>query len=113
MPKFKAGEPQAQHARYLLGVVHGQGHLRTRHRADIVTIESGSTDDAVPHARLKRVSVHLWILEIADHRGKWEATPVRTTLEAAISTLVEEFGWLLTPIEDDENDPLRTSDRQH
>jgi hypothetical protein len=52
----------------------------------------------------------LWILQIADHRGRWESTPVRSTIEASIRTLVEEFGWVLMPFDED---PLRTSDQEH
>ena len=111
MAKLKADSSAASYAQHLLNVVHGIVHLRTRQRADIVTIESGPTDDPVPHARLKRVGVHLWVLEIADQRSKWEPAPVRATLEAAVSSLVDEYGWVLTPIDDD--DPLRTSDQEH
>lgn len=111
MAKLKADSSAASHAQHLLNVVHGLTHLRTRHRADVVTIESGPAADPVPHARLKRVGVHLWVLEIADHRGRWEPAPVRATIEVVVSTLVSEFGWVLTSIEDD--DPLRTSDQEH
>ena len=111
MAKLKAESSNASYAQHLLNVVHGLAHLRTRHRADAVTIESGPTDDPVPHARLKRVGVHLWTLDIADHRGKWEPAPVRATLEAVVAMLVGEFGWVLAPI--DQDDPLRTSDQQH
>jgi hypothetical protein len=110
MTKLKADSSAASYAQHLLNVAHGLTHLRTRHRADIVTIESGPANDPVAHARLKRVGVHLWILEIADHRGRWEPAPVRATLEASLAALVSDFGWVLTPIDDD---PLRTSDPEH
>ncbi len=109
MPKFKADSSSAMFVKHLL-TTHDQSHLRARHRADMVTIESGPGDDVIPHARLKRVGVHLWILQIADHRGRWESTPVRSTIEASITALVEDFGWVLMPFDDD---PLRTSDQEH
>lgn len=111
MAKFKAEAHDAEYAQKLLRVVHGLAHLRTRHRADIITIESGPEDDPLPHARLRRIGVHLWVLEIADHRGRWEPTDVRTKLDIALTVLAQDFGWVLTPIDDDEN-PLRTSDRE-
>jgi hypothetical protein len=111
MTKLKADSSAASYARHLLNVAHRLTHLRTRHRADVVTIESGPIDDPVAHARLKRVGVHLWVLEIADHRGRWESAPVRATLEATLAALVSDFGWVLTYIDD--HDPLRTSDPEH
>ena len=111
MAKFKAEAFNAEYAQKLLNIVHGLGHLRARARADTITIESGDADDAVPHARARRVGVNLWVLEIADHRGRWEPTEVRTNLDTAITVLAEDFGWVLTPIDDDAN-PLRTSDRE-
>ena len=111
MAKFKAEEHDATYAQMLLHSVYGLTHLRARNRADVITIESGPATDAVPHARCKRVGVHLWVLEIADHRGRWEGTDVRTDLDRALTVLAEDFGWVLTPIDEDE-DPLRTSDRE-
>jgi hypothetical protein len=111
MAKFKAEAHDTEYAQKLLQVVHGLRHLRTRGRADTVTIESGPEDDPVTHARVRRVGVHLWVLEIADHRGRWEPTDVRAKLDIALTVLAKDFGWVLTPIDDDEN-PLRTSDRE-
>lgn len=110
MTQLKADSSAALYAQHLLHVVHRLAHLRTRHRANVITIESGPTEDPVAHARLKRVGVHIWVLEIADHRGKWEPAPVRATLEASLTALVHDFSWVLTPIDED---PLRTSDPEH
>lgn len=109
MPKFQADEWIAESVVQQLHVHEQLRHLRTRHRADVVNIESGPVHDAVKHARLKRVGVHLWLLEIADHRGRWEPTGVRTQIEAAVATLMDAFGWVLEPIDED---PMRTSDPQ-
>ena len=110
MTKLKADSSAASYAQHLLKVAHGLTHLRTSQRADVITIESGPIDDPVAHARLKRVGVHLWVLEIAEHSGRWEPAPVRATLEASLTALVGDFGWVLTPID---YAPLRTSDPEH
>ena len=45
MAKLKADSSAASYVQHLLNVVHGLAHLRTRYRADAVTIESGATED--------------------------------------------------------------------
>ena len=78
---------------------HGLSHLRVRRRAALLTLESGPEYERIPHARLRRVGVHRWQLEMATHTGRWQATPLRTSLEEAIEMLIYEFGWTLQPIE--------------
>ena len=98
MPKLQASSSDAAEvAAFLRG--RGLRHLRARHRADLVTIESGSSKDPWPHARLRRVGVHLWQLEMATHTGRWEPTPLRGQREQLLSMLVDKFGWTLQPIE--------------
>jgi hypothetical protein len=36
---------------------------------------------------------------MAIHTGRWQATPLRASLEEAIEMLIYEFGWTLQPIE--------------
>ena len=75
-------------------------HLRVRRRADLLTIESGSPRDPVPHARLRQVTVHLWRLEMPTHLGRWETTPFRENLQTLLELLVSDFAWALAPIDD-------------
>ncbi len=77
----------------------GLDHLRARSRADLVVIESGPADDPVPHARLRRAGAGTWRLEMATHTGRWEKTPIDGQLNEVRETLVQDFGWELTPIE--------------
>lgn len=77
----------------------------------MVVIESGPKDDPVTHARLIRDGVSLWILEIADHRGRWGPTGLRAPRDQVIDKLVGEFGWVLTDIAGD--NPARTSDPKY
>ncbi len=86
----------------------GLEHLRCRSRADVITLESGPPEDPYPHARLRRVAVDLWRLEMPTRSGRWEPTPARGPLSDVLSSLISDFGWVLEPV--DEN-PARISDR--
>jgi hypothetical protein len=84
----------------LLELLHAQGdllHLRVRRRAGVLTIESGPKADAVVHARLRRVTKHLWTLEVATHMGDWQATGLRSLLPELVRTLAAQFPWVLIP----------------
>ena len=98
MPKHQASTSDAA---AVTDFLHGCGlpHLRARHRGDLVTIESGPAKDPWPHARLRRVGVHVWQLEMATHTGRWEPTPLRGLQEQLLSMLVDKFGWTLQSIE--------------
>ena len=98
MPKFSAESYDATRVADVLRA-RGFGHLRARRRADLVTIESGPAADPYPHARLRRVSVHLWRLEMATHTGRWELTPFRAGLDELLDLLADNFPWTLQPIE--------------
>lgn len=73
-------------------------HLRVRRRGDALVLESGPDSDAVKHARFRRVAAHLWILEIATHTGRWQSSGLRGRLDELLAALVDDFGWILTPI---------------
>ena len=85
-------------ATYLCDEV-GLTHLRTRRRADLLVIESGPKDNPWPRARLRRVGVHRWRLEMATHGGRWETTPFLAQRDELVMLLVESFGWTLAPAE--------------
>jgi hypothetical protein len=83
-------------------------HLRARRRGRVVTLESGPADDPVAHARFRRDTVHLWVLEMPARGGRWDPTPFRDTLEHLMALVEASFPWTLTPIAGD--DPDGTSD---
>lgn len=70
-------------------------HLRVRSHGETLVVESGPADDPVRHARLRRQTVHLWTLDVADHRGRWQPTPFRETLHSIVELLLSQFGWVL------------------
>ncbi len=76
----------------------GFDHLRACHRGKIVTIESGPKEDPVKHARFRKDTVHLWILEIADHRDRFEPTGLRDTIDNLRVALTDNFPWVLEKI---------------
>ena len=93
--QFRVESHHTRTAEKFLCEKHGLTHLRVRHRADLLTIESGSKADRRPHARLRRVGVHRWQLEMATHTGRWQPTPIRASHEDLLEILVHEFGWTL------------------
>src|SRR5262245_5013131 len=98
MPNFRAEQDHADIVREGLAAYEGLEHLRVRHRSDLVVIESGPKDDPIPHARFRRVAVHIWLLEMASHKGRWEPSGERGQLEQLLDALVSRYGWVLTRI---------------
>lgn len=76
----------------------GFEHLRVRAHGNTLTIESGPTNDPVRHARFTRDTVHLWILQVADPKGRFVQTGLRDDLPTLVDILIRDFGWLLEPI---------------
>lgn len=83
-------------------------HLRARRRGRVVTIESGPARDAVRHARFRRDTQWLWLLELPAKGGRWDRTPYRDQLENLMALIETEFPWTLAPIAG--QDPDGTSD---
>jgi hypothetical protein len=72
-------------------------HLRVRRRGGVLTIESGPKDDVISHARLRRVTKHLWTLEVATHMEHWQSTGLRSLLPDLVRALEQQFPWVLVP----------------
>jgi hypothetical protein len=106
MPKHY---PDDHHPQTVERLLHARDlrHLRARKYGTAVIVESGPDDDRHKHLRLSRDTVHLWLLDIADHRGRWERTPFRAPLEDLIGLVADTFPWTLQPVHEY---PERTSD---
>lgn len=98
MPKFLAEPDDANQIGRRLRESEDLDHLRTRRHADLVIIESGPLDDPFPHARLRRVGVHLWRLEMPTHIGRWQPTHLRGQRDQVLSALIDDFGWTLSKV---------------
>ena len=95
-------QAKPHHAHRVEDLLHQRGaaHLRARKYGSAVLVESGPTDDPVKHFRLRRDTVHLWWLDMANHRGRCERTPFRAHLDDLVQTVLDDFPWTLTPIPD-------------
>ena len=91
---------EAHHASGVEQLLHEAGatHVRTRCYGATVIVQSGPEDDPVKHFRLRRDTVHLWLLEPAGRGGRWERTPFRGNLQEMVSTAIDTFPWILTEI---------------
>ena len=82
----------------LESLLHEQGltHIRVRRRADRLlacSVENGVT---IKHARFTALPRQQWALEVADHRGTMQPTPLSGSLKELVSMLVEQFPWVLS-----------------
>lgn len=98
MPKYNA---DPHHISQLTALLHERGgeHLRVRKRGAVLTIESGDKVNPWPHARLRRDTVHLWLLEMAVRGGRWERTPFRGLMNELVDALFDDFPWTIAPVE--------------
>lgn len=97
MPQKPKAEPH--HASRVESLLHETGakHVRARRHGATVIVESGPEQDPLKHFRLRRDTVHLWCLDVADHRERWERTPFRDGLDNLVKAVIEQFPWTLTP----------------
>ena len=95
MPKYAAEDFHADELEEEL-VEAGYPHLRVRRHGALLVIESGKKPDVVAHARLRRDTVHLWILEMPTERG-WECTPFRDLMDELLALLLGQLSWSLAP----------------
>jgi len=103
---------ESYHPGQVEDLLHGLGfeHLRAKKRGAAVIVESGTTDDAIKHIRVRRDTVHLWLVDIADHRGRWQRTPFRGLLDDVLTLVAETFPWVVADLS---ANPERTSDPEH
>ena len=97
MSKFQAQTSDVFTVEALLALSPDLGHLRVRRRGDLLTLESGPAEDPRHHARLRRVTVHLWRLEMPTSSNRWDLTPFRDQLKILLEMLVHQFPWTLAP----------------
>lgn len=100
MAKFPADEMHVWSVQDFIDEHKNLKHLRPRKRGDTIVLESGPKGDAIPHARVRRVTSQWWALELPDTNGRWGVVPlVRAPLREVLDTIRQEFAWTLTPRE--------------
>ena len=74
-------------------------HLRLRKRGDTIVIESGPPGDAYPHLRVRKHSATKWGIDAATHTGRWDPMPLQGPLLELLTTVAENFPWLLAKLD--------------
>lgn len=97
MSRVQAQTSDVLAAESFLALYPALSHLRVRRRGDLLTLESGPAEAPRRHARLRRVTVHLWRLEMPASSSRWDLTPFRDQLKSLLEMLVEQFPWTLAP----------------
>jgi hypothetical protein len=97
MPRFQAQTSDVLTVEAFFALEPGLSHLRVRRRGDLLTLESGPAEAPHRHARLRRVTVHLWRLEMPTSSNRWDLTPFRDQLKVLLEMLVYQFPWTLAP----------------
>ncbi len=97
MKSLRAEDDNLEDVEEFLATRKNLRHLRAHRRANCIILTTGPTDLPRSCARLRRISVHRWTLDMPDHRGRWEATPYEDALEPLLAFLVKSFSWALTP----------------
>ena len=93
-------QAELHHAERVEDLLHKRGatHLRARKHGAAVLVESGPKDNSVKHFRIRRETVHLWMLDMANHRGKWQRTPFRASIDDLVQMVLDDFPWTLSAI---------------
>ena len=99
MPKYAA---ETYHPGQVEDFLHERGfdHLRARKHGAAVIVESGPLKNAIKHFRVRRDTVHYWLLDVADHRGTWQRTPFRGLLDDVLALVPENFSWVIADTAD-------------
>ncbi|WP_373894351.1 hypothetical protein ACUL41_00245 [Virgibacillus natechei] len=72
-------------------------HLNVRKHGDHLVIYSTEDGEKVNRARLTKVTAQYYQIGMADHRGRWESTPFRGTMEEMVTLLTTDFNFALAP----------------
>ena len=81
----------------------GLNHLKVTRRGVNIVIYSDDEDGGKDNrCRFTFVKSGLYILNMANHTGKWEPTPFEGTLDELLEMVIEQFPWTLTDYYQDE-----------
>jgi len=81
----------------------GLKHLKVAKRGVNIVIYSEDEDGGKENrCRLTYVKPRKYILNMANHTGKWEPTPFEGTLDELLEMVIEQFPWTLTDYNQDD-----------
>jgi hypothetical protein len=84
--------------KYFLSMRPELSHIQVRTHGNLLILESTDADETTyPHARLKKKSVHGWVLEMPTRNG-WESAFIEGTVQELLEVLIEQFPWTLAPL---------------
>ncbi|QQK81386.1 hypothetical protein HUG20_16710 [Salicibibacter cibi] len=77
---------------------NGWTHLNVRKHGKHLVIYSVEDGEKVNRARLTKVTGQYYQLGMANHRGKWESTPFRGTMDEIVALLANDFAFAIAPM---------------
>lgn len=73
----------------------GLNHLSAGVRGKNIVIYSEYNGNRENRCRFTNISAGTYVLGMADHNGKWEATPFEGKIEELLEMVLTQFEWVL------------------
>lgn len=73
-------------------------HLKVLARGNHLVIYSEYGEDKINRARLTHLGGNIYVLGMADHRGKWEPTPFTGSIQDLVEMLMTQFSFALVDL---------------
>ena len=80
---------------------HQLNHLKVSKRGNRITIYSEYEGIKENRCRFTNIASKKYILDMANHTGKWEPTPFEGSVADLLEMLIEQFPWMLTNYDED------------
>ena len=72
------------------------GHLKVTIRGSNIVVYSEHEKHKENRCRFTPVQADSYIMNMSNHKGKWEPTPFEDSLEELMQMIIEQFPWVLT-----------------
>ena len=74
-------------------------HLSVDKRGANIVVYSSGENGKENRCRFTYIKTGLFVLNMANHSGRWEATPFEGSLDALLEMVIEQFPWTFTNYE--------------
>ena len=71
-------------------------HLNVAIRGKNIVIYSEYEKQKENRCRFTQMRTNSYIMNMANHKGKWESTPFEGSLDEVLQMVLEQFPWVLT-----------------